>query len=116
MDKNQMIKAGLAVVAIVIAAVLIVINIGGSEQVTSSDLRSVVESRSDEELVQMRQNLAAQVAEANRTRSGEKSKMLLGYEQMLADYDEILRKRGIDPDKLVTPSIAEVPTRNGEGP
>lgn len=116
MEKNQIIKAVIAGIAIITASVLIVINLGGSDDVSSRELRSIIESRSDEELITMRQNLAAQIAEANRTRSGEKSSILLGYERMLSDYDDILRRRDIDPDQLPTPSLAEVPVRDGEGP
>lgn len=116
MDSSQKIKFGGACAAIVIALGLIIYSFGGSGSVTSGDLRKVVESLPDDQLIQTRQTLAAQIAEANRTRSGEKSEMLIGYEEMLADYDEILRERGIDPDGLDVPSLAEIPLRKDEGP
>lgn len=116
MDSSQIIKVGGACAAIVIALGLIVYSFSGSDRVTSSDLRKVVESLPDDQLLQTRQTLASQIAEANRTRSGEKSEMLLGYEAMLADYDSILRNRGINPDELEVPSVAEIPMRKNERP
>ncbi len=116
MDKSQYFKIVISCVAILAALVTAGVYLTGGDEVTSNDLRSIVKSLPDEELIQMRQMLAAQVAEANRTRKGEKSSILVGYEQQLADYDEILRERDIDPEKLKVPTYAEMPMRKDEGP
>lgn len=116
MDKSQTTKVIVACVLLLIAGVLILKFTGGSEGVTGRDMQSALEEMPVEDLISMRQALAAQVAEANRTRSGEKSDMLLGFEETLANYDAILTERGVDVGALGTPSLAEVPTRKGEEP
>ena len=116
MDKSQTTKVIVACVFLLIAGVLILKFTGGSAGVTERDMRSALEEMPLEDLISMRQALAAQVAEANRTRTGEKSDILLGFEETLANYDAILAVRGVDLDELGTPSLAEVPLRKGEGP
>jgi hypothetical protein len=116
MDKSQTIKVIIACVFLLVAGVLILKFAGGSSGIREKDMRSALEEMPVDDLISMRQALAAQVAEANRTRSGEKSEMLLGFEATLANYDAILTERGVDVEALGTPSLAEVPMRKGEEP
>ena len=117
MDNTDKLKAIGAIVLLIAAGGLLVYFTGGSDKPTSGDLKAMVEALPDDELIGIRQSLAAQVEEANRTRSGStKSKFLIGYERQLEEYDNILRDRGIDPDTLETPTLAEVPIRKDEGP
>lgn len=116
MDKSQTIKVVVACLFLVIAAFLFLKFTGGSSTVSRSDMQAGLQEMPVEELISMRQALAAQVAEANRRRSGEKSDMLLGFEETLANYDAILTERGVDVEELGTPSLAEVPMRKGEEP
>ncbi|MCA9275992.1 MAG: hypothetical protein KDA29_08200 [Phycisphaerales bacterium] len=117
MQRSEQVKVVGAVLLLVVAGALMVFFTGGNEKPSSSDLKSMVQSLSDEELINMRQSLAAQVADANRTRgNSEKSKFLIGYEKQLAEYDSILSDRGIDPLKLKMPTLAEFPIRKDEEP
>lgn len=117
MQRSDQVKVVGAIMLLLVAGVLMLFFTGGSEKPTSGDLKSMVQSLSDEDLINMRQSLAAQVADANRTRgSSEKSKFLIGYEKQLAEYDSILTERGIDPAKLETPTLAEFPIRKDEEP
>lgn len=116
MDRSQTIKVIIACVLLLVAGGLILRFTGGSGGIKEKDMRSALEEMPVEDLISMRQALAAQVAEANRTRSGEKSDMLLGFEETLANYDAILAERGVNVDELGTPSLAEVPMRKGEEP
>lgn len=116
MVKSQNIKVVVACLFLVIAAVLFLRFAGGSDGMTESDMKSALQEMPVEELISMRQALAFQVVEANRTRSGEKSDMLLGFEETLANYDALLAERGVNVDELGTPSLAEVPMRKGEEP
>ncbi len=116
MDKSQGIKAAVAGVVLLFAGILIIRSVTSSNGLTKGDMQSALLEMPVEDLISMRQALAAQVAEANRTRKGDKSEMLLGFERTLADYDTILEQRGVSVDDLGTPSIAEVPSRKGEEP
>lgn len=116
MDRSQTIKVIIACVLLLVAGGLILRFTGASGGIKEKDMRSALEEMPVEDLVSMRQALAAQVAEANRTRSGEKSDMLLGFEETLANYDAILAERGVNVDELGTPSLAVVPMRKGEEP
>lgn len=116
MDKSQTVKVVLSCLFLLVAGVLILRFTGGSGGMSKSDMRTALEEMPVEDLVSMRQALAAQIAEANRTRKGEKSDMLLGFEKTLEEYNTILSERGVNVDELGTPSLAEVPMRKGEEP
>jgi len=116
MDRSKLTKIIVSGVIILAAAVLIIRSAGGEGSLNENHMESALEAMPTDEIITMRQSLAAQIAEANRTRSGEKSEMLLGFEATLEDYDRMLRERGTDPDTLETPSLAQMPQRHGEEP
>ena len=108
-----MITAGAVLVT---GAVLLGVNLTSASGPTDRTLESALESFPDQKIVEMRQMLAAQIQQANATRAGEKSEMLLGYERQLAQYDQILRDRGIDPGILEAVDLSEAQIRDERGP
>lgn len=104
MDNKKTVSVIIAAVAFLVGGVLILRNIGGGGGPTSDDLSSMMNALSTEDLIVRRQFMASQIQDAeSRLSGGQTNKLLESAQESLAQLDEVLRERGVDPDKIETP-------------
>lgn len=99
MEKQKAVTVSIAVIAVVFGAWMIVRNLGSGGP-TKQDLESVMHNLPTEDLIYRRHFMHAQIEQAKAGGTGPRPDLLASAESSLAELDDILRQRGVDPDTI----------------